>query len=374
MTHTRIEGRDPGQSRRWARTPQGNATAMVLNFYGLAEQPFGISPDPRFLFFSSTHREALASTLCAISAGRGFAALIAKPGMGKTTLLFDLLSMVRGQAKTAFLFQSQCTPRDLLSNLLEDLGIHDDGRDMALMQRKLNHALLNESRQGRQLVVVIDEAQNLDESVLEMVRMLSNFETPREKLIQFVLAGQPQLAEKLASPRLLQLRQRLSIIARIQPFTVEDTRLYIDHRLHVAGGSPGKPLFTTQALTLLCEYAEGIPRNINNVCFNALSLGCVAKQKTIDAEVIREVIDDLSLSATPKPRVRRPAPASAPAPSPRETKSQPTGKNPGTNLQPNREPVELVPDAPKSPRLPKTLVVQCLMVLVSGLLSAQGVL
>ncbi len=270
---------------------------MVLDYYKLAEQPFGVTPDPRYLFLSPTHREALASAVYGVTAGRGFTALIAKPGMGKTTLLFDLLNKVREQARTAFLFQWQCGPRDLLRSLLEDLGIEHKGEDIAKMQRKLNECLLSEASKGKQLVVVIDEAQNLSDSVLEVLRMLSNFETPQEKLMHFILAGQPQLAEKLNSPSLLQLRQRISIIARLKPFTAEDTRLYIDHRLRVAGYGFERPLFTTQTLAMITECSEGIPRNINNLCFNAMSLGCVNKQKTIDTDVIREVLGDLDLGS-----------------------------------------------------------------------------
>jgi type II secretory pathway predicted ATPase ExeA len=268
---------------------------QVLVFYQLSEQPFGVTPDPRYLFLSPTHREALASAVYGVSAGRGFTALIAKPGMGKTTLLFKLLNKVRDQAKTAFLFQSQCSPQDLLRSLLEDLGIENDSGDLMRMQRKLNECLLSEASKGKQLVVVIDEAQNLDEPVLEVLRMLSNFETPREKLMHFILAGQPKLAEKLDSPGLLQLRQRISIIARLKPFTVKETQLYIDHRLRVAGYDFKRPLFTKQAVAMIAEYAEGTPRNINNLCFNAMSIGCVYKQKSIDAEVIREVLGDLDL-------------------------------------------------------------------------------
>src|SRR5271169_3394417 len=150
---------------------------MVLDFYNLNEQPFGVTPDPRFLYLSPTHREALASVQYGVTAGRGFTALIARPGMGKTTLLFDFLTKVPIAAKTVFLFQSQPTPRDLLRNLLEDLGVLEDSDDIGLMQRKLNESLVCESKKGKSVVVVIDEAQNLDESVLEVVRMLSNFET-----------------------------------------------------------------------------------------------------------------------------------------------------------------------------------------------------
>jgi general secretion pathway protein A len=279
---------------------------MVLDFFNLSEQPFGVTPDTRYLYFSTTHREALASALYGVSCGRGFTTMIAQPGMGKTTLLFDFLQKVRNHAKTVFLFQPQADPRDLLRSLLADIGIEDEGSDFVRMHRKLNEVLLAESRVGRRLVVVLDEAQNLSYEVLEAVRMLSNFETPREKLMHLVLAGQPQLAEKLASPQLIQLRQRISIIARLQPFDTAETEKYIEHRLRVAGYDFATPMFSPQALETIAKYSQGIPRNINNVCFNAMSLGFVAKQRTIDDGIIREVITDLDLNIDEAEPVKTP--------------------------------------------------------------------
>ncbi len=270
---------------------------MILDYYNLKEQPFGVTPDPRYLYLSPTHREALASLSYGIRSQRGFMSLIAKPGMGKTTILFQLLSQLEGSARTVFLFQTLCNPKELLRSLLRDLGFADNGGDAVRMQEQLNHVLLAEARQGRRVVVVIDEAQNLEDSALELVRMLSNFETTSAKLMQIILAGQPQLREKLASPHLLQLRQRISICTRLQPFSVDETRLYVGHRLRVAGYDFNTPLFTPQAGALIAKYSEGIPRIINNICFNALSLGCVLKQKSIREEVVRESLDDLDLKA-----------------------------------------------------------------------------
>jgi general secretion pathway protein A len=269
----------------------------VLEYYNLKEDPFGVSPDPRYLYFSAVHREALATLSCGIRSRRGSMSLIAEPGMGKTTILFQLLSQLEGSARTVFLFQTLCTPKDLLRGLLRDLGIVDEHGDAVRMQEQLNHVLLAEARLGRTVVVVIDEAQNLEDSALELVRMLSNFETSSYKLMQIVLAGQPQLREKLASPQLLQLRQRMSIFARLQPLSVEETYQYMGHRLRVAGYDFKTPLFTRKAGALIAKYGEGIPRNINNICFNALSLGCALKQKTIKEEVVRETLDDLELKA-----------------------------------------------------------------------------
>jgi type II secretory pathway predicted ATPase ExeA len=269
---------------------------MVTSFYNLNEQPFGVTPDPRYLFLSASHREALASIQYGVTAGRGFTALIAHPGMGKTTLLFEFLSKLPSSCRSVFLFQSQSTPGELLQSLLADLEILDDSKDITGMQRQLNRYLIRESRQGRRLIIVIDEAQNLDDGVLEAVRMLSNFETPREKLLHVVLAGQPALADRLQAPSLVQLRQRISIVASLRAFSPKETREYIKHRLKVAGYDRPKPLFTEQALALIARHAEGIPRNINNICFNAMSLGCATKENIIDVVAVQEVLDDLDLS------------------------------------------------------------------------------
>jgi type II secretory pathway predicted ATPase ExeA len=291
---------------------------MVLDYYKLREHPFGVTPDARYLFLSSTHREALAALLYGVDAGCGFLALIARPGLGKTTLLFHLLSQLREKALTVFLFQTVSTPLDLLRALLIDLGVHETQGSLTQMQLRLQGVLLEEARRGKRVVVVIDEAQNLDDSVLELVRMLSNFETAREKLIQIVLSGQPQLADKIASPELEQLRQRVSIVANLQPFSREDTELYIEHRLRIAGYSSDTPLFTRDAVALIAEHSEGIPRNISNLCFNSLSLACALRRNPIDRETVREVIADLDigrfgkkipLPAQPEHRAPREVPA-----------------------------------------------------------------
>jgi type II secretory pathway predicted ATPase ExeA len=268
---------------------------MFLNFFGLREQPFGVTPDPRFLYLSPTHREALASLQYGIEVGRGFMGLIAQPGMGKTTILFQLLQRLGSSARTVFLFQTQCDARDFIRSLLADLGEGAAGGDMVQMHAKLNQVLIQEMQAGRRFVLVVDEAQNLDNSVLEVVRMLSNFETPRAKLMQIVLAGQPQLAEKLAHPSMSQLRQRLSIVAKLHPFTAAESSAYIDYRLSVAGYD-GPELFTAEARAVAASASGGIPRNINNLCFNALSLACALGKKTVTAAMMQEVLSDLDLS------------------------------------------------------------------------------
>jgi general secretion pathway protein A len=267
---------------------------MFLQYYGMREQPFGVTPSPYDLYLSATHREALASLFYGVEAGRGFMALIAKPGMGKTTLLFRLLQRLESSARTVFLFHTQCDSREFFGHLLADLGIDSQEHGLAHMHDQLNQVLLAEARAGRRFVLVIDEAQNLDDSVLETVRLLSDFETPRAKLMHIILAGQPQLAEKLARPGLVQLRQRISLLAHLEPFSLQETRAYIDHRLKAVGYVQPE-LFTPEAMEMIAARSEGIPRNINNICFNALSLGYALEKKKIDRAIVQEVLSDLNL-------------------------------------------------------------------------------
>jgi general secretion pathway protein A len=275
---------------------------MFEEFYKLAEQPFGVTPDPRYLYLSPAHSEARASVMLGVLQNRGFTALIAHPGMGKTSLLFDLLEKIHISARTVFLFQPQLTPQELMRSLLADLGIPDAGNDVAAMQLKLNDVLLRETASGKKVVIVIDEAQALSEEVLEVLRMLSNFETSREKLVHIVLAGQPQLADRLASSSMIQFRQRISIVARLDPFDAAETRAYIEHRLRVAGHKGWRAIFTDHAYALIAKHSQGIPRNINNLCFNAMSLGCALGQRSIGPSVIYEVLRDLDL----RPRAMEP--------------------------------------------------------------------
>ncbi|PYU02621.1 MAG: hypothetical protein DMG34_15705 [Acidobacteria bacterium] len=267
---------------------------MLLDYYGLNEQPFGVTPDPRYLFFSDGHREALAAIYYAIEERRGFSALVAKPGMGKTTLLFRLLESLQESARTAFLFQAGQDSRDFLDSLVRDLGIAAKSTDLPALHDALNTMLVKEMEENRRVVVVIDEAQNLTEQMLEQVRLLSNFETPAAKMIHIVLAGQPGLADKLASPALTQLRQRVGSVAHLPALNLKEITQYVDHRLGAAGYR-GPQLFASDALENIAAISEGIPRNINSICFQSLSLGFVYQKRQIDTAIVREVSRDLEL-------------------------------------------------------------------------------
>ena len=177
---------------------------------------------------------------------------------------------------------------------MSDLGVNGKDEDLGRMYSQFNEALVREARAGRRVVVIIDEAQNLEGSVFETVRLLSNFEIPGMKLMQILLAGQPQLADKLASRSLVQLRQRVSVLSRLTQFNSKDTSRYVSHRLRVAGYH-AKPLFTADALEIIHSRSDGIPRNINNLCFHALTLAFAIGQKTIDTSILSEVQEDLDI-------------------------------------------------------------------------------
>ena len=267
---------------------------LLYERYGLSENPFGFTPDPRYLYESQTHAEARSSLIVGIECGVGFQALIAPPGMGKTTLLSNILEHFDRVARTAFLCQTQGDSRDFLRTLITEFGGEAHESDLVHMQDTINQLLLRERRAGKQTIAIIDEAQSLDPAVLETLRLLSNFETSNEKLLHVILAGQPQLAQRLASPAFAQLSQRICMVTRLVPFNLEDTKKYIEHRLAIAGYK-GRPLFTSQAVTLIWEQSGGIPREINRFCFNALLLATAVGREQVDSDVLCEVVDDLHL-------------------------------------------------------------------------------
>ncbi|HLW51618.1 MAG TPA: TonB family protein [Candidatus Angelobacter sp.] len=267
---------------------------MFLEYFRLREQPFGVTPDPRYLFPSPGHREALASLLYGIETNLGFGALIAQPGMGKTTLLFHILEQYRHSARTAFIFNTQCNSFDLLRSCLSELDEETGGRDTFQLHEKFKHVLANEAEARRRVILVIDEAQNLGDAVMETVRLLSNFESAHTKLLHIILSGQPELAAKLGRPDLSQLQQRIPILTQLPCLSPQDVASYIEHRLRVAGYQ-GTPLFTPEAVRNIVVLSRGIPREINRLCFNSLSLTYASSKPAVDLSVVEEVAADLGL-------------------------------------------------------------------------------
>ena len=284
---------------------------MLSQYFGFKEEPFGISPDPRCLFLSQTHRQALEALEEGFLSNRGFTAMIAPPGMGKTTLLFRFLEDVRESARVVFLFDldATCEPREFVAYVLRDLGI-TPAQGSAEMHEQLSEALIKENMAGRKFVIVIDEAQNLSEAVLERVRLLTNFENSRGKLIQVVLSGQPQLSDKLLQSSLIQLRQRISTVCHIEPLSAGEIAGYIDYRVKMAG-HPGQPLFADDAIKLIAEASQGTPRVINNLCYNALSLCAKLKMTQVDAAMVAKVITSLQLVPQSNARAAAAAPVAA---------------------------------------------------------------
>lgn len=259
---------------------------MYLEHYGFKEDPFGVCPNPRFFFNSVHHAEAVATLYYAMTLRRGFAAFIAPPGLGKTTVLVSLLNRLRKEAEVALIVHPSLSGDAILESVLAAFGLEPNQR-MGPFLQKLHAA-------NRTAVVILDEAQNLGRDALETLRMLSNFETTETKLIQFIMAGQPGLAKLLGSPECEQIRQRVNLVARLKPLTTSEVSDYISHRVQVAGATTNP--FTREAARAIARVSEGVPRNINTICFNALTLGLALNKKKINTPEIEEVTADLDIT------------------------------------------------------------------------------
>ncbi len=266
---------------------------MYLNHFGLKEKPFEITVDPRFLYLSETHKEALAHLVYAVQEKKGFAVITGDVGTGKTTLVQTLLSRLDGNTRTAFIFNPKVENNgEFLHSICEDLEIHGEKGSKVDYLTRLNQFLLDCFARKENVVVIIDEAHTLSPELLEEIRLLTNLETPSHKLLQVMLLGQPELDNILSQPRFLPLKQRINVRYRLQPLSQKETGEYITRRLRVAGARTTQ-LFTAEALKKIYQYSRGIPRVINIVCDNALTNGYGGEKKMIDAGIIREAISDL---------------------------------------------------------------------------------
>lgn len=265
---------------------------MYREFFGLKEKPFNITSDPNFLYLSRVHKEAFAHLLYGIRERKGFLEITGEVGAGKTTLCRAILSQLDRNTRTAFIFNSTLPELQLIQAILEDFGMEVKRRNKVSMLKQLNAFLIDQLARGNNVVLIIDEAQNLKASILEEIRMLSNLETDKDKLFQIVLVGQPELKEKLASPALRQLRQRISVRFHITPLGRDELVEYIDHRLRVAG-SDGSIVFLPDAVEEIFSYSQGIPRVINMVCDKSLLTAYVSETKTVTQAIVEKSIHEI---------------------------------------------------------------------------------
>ncbi|HKK32091.1 MAG TPA: AAA family ATPase [Desulfomicrobiaceae bacterium] len=270
---------------------------MYLEYYNLTRDPFSVSPDPDFLFLSPSHKEAIGSLLFCIENRLGFAVLTGEVGTGKTTIIrYYLANCDRERILPVYIFNPDLTFNALLQTILSELGAAPT-KDSDLY-RTVQSALLTRAEAGQTVVLLIDEAQNIPLRTLEQLRMLSNFETSREKLLQVIFIGQPELDEILEKHSLRQLRQRIATRAVIRPLTADETLAYIEHRTHLAGGDAAR-IFSSAALREISHQAHGAPRTVNILCANAL-IACIGYgQKQVTRKIVREIVTDLSGRAEP---------------------------------------------------------------------------
>ncbi len=267
---------------------------MYLSFFGLSEKPFAITPDPRYLYLSERHAEALAHLLYGINESGGFIQLTGEVGTGKTTVVRTLLSRVPQHADVAVILNPRVTPVEFLLTICEELGLPIEAADrdsVKQMVDALNHRLLSAHAEGRRIIVIVDEAQNLSAEVLEQVRLLTNLETPTQKLLQIILIGQPELRELLDRNDLRQLAQRITGRYHLKPLSREETQGYVRHRLRVAG-AVGE-IFTTGALREVHRLAGGIPRVINVSCDRALLGAYTQETRKVTAALVRRAAGEV---------------------------------------------------------------------------------
>jgi general secretion pathway protein A len=262
---------------------------MYRNFYGLREKPFNTTPDPKFLFLTPGHREALAQLVYGVKEQHGFIALTGEVGTGKTTLVRALLQRLNGNTAIAFIANATLSFDGILEYMLDDLGAANGEQSTAQRLLALNRFLIERQHADQDTLLILDEAQNLEPATLEQIRLLSNFETSTRKLLQILLVGQPELGTKLALPQLRQLKQRIGLRCTIPRLTPGETRHYIRTRLRIAGARDLE-LFTDGALQRITEYAGGIPRVVNIVCDHCLVAGYAEQARTIDRSIVEASI------------------------------------------------------------------------------------
>src|SRR5215470_11001308 len=260
---------------------------MYEEFYGFRDNPFRLTPDPDYLFLSANHQEALGHLLFGVKEGGGVVVITGEIGAGKTTLLRTLVRNLDAQTTIAYIFNPALSSLELLQTINADLGLLSSSTSKKELTDELNRFLLAQQAAERRTVVIIDEAQDLEPGVLEQLRLLSNLETERAKLLQIVLVGQPELAQTLARPDLAQLDQRVTLRWHLKPLPVDDVGGYIRHRLQVAGNGRVPVVFTPAAIRLVYQFSRGVPRLINVLCHRALLIAYTQEERKIDSNLVR---------------------------------------------------------------------------------------
>ena len=268
---------------------------MYCRYYGLKERPFNVTSDPAFFFSSKKHKEALSHLLYGVSQRKGIIVLTGEIGTGKTTICRFFLNQIGKNVKTAFILNPTFSEIQLLESIVKDFGINPGKETKLGMVLELNNFLLRESNAGNNLVLIVDEAQNLKPSLLEQIRLLSNLETEKDKLLQVILVGQPELNNRLNLYDLRQLRQRIMVRYHIGPLEDDEIKSYINHRLEVAGsGSQPKGIeFSDEAIEMISRFSGGTPRLINMICDRALLAGFVSETNHIGFTIIKKCIEEL---------------------------------------------------------------------------------
>ncbi len=259
---------------------------MYYDYYGFREAPFNITPDPRFLFLSDAHQEALQHLHYGVQDRKGFIQLTGEVGCGKTTVCRKFFEQLDSRYITALVFNPMLSESQLLRTILQDFGVETKTNTRSTNYERLNRFLLEQTAAGRLAVVVIDEAQNLPTAMLENLRLLSNLETDDRKLLQIILIGQPELRDKLNATELRQLRQRITIRYHLGPLSEEDTERYLQHRISIAG-SQGIPYFERSAVRRIHRYSKGIPRLINALADKALLGSFVRRTNRINQRLVK---------------------------------------------------------------------------------------
>lgn len=268
------------------------ARGVYLEFYGLTEPPFSITPNPRFLFYSPRHREAFNHLLYGIRERKGFIQLTGEVGAGKTTLCRALLEELGNNYSTALILNPVLDNAELIRAVAAEYGLQVKGMERLEVLAEINRFLLKEAAADRDVVLVIDEAQNLSSESLEQIRLLSNLETNDQKLLQIVLMGQPELRDRLEEYSLRQLRQRITVRYHLTPLTRKELSQYVQHRLAISGAR-GVPTFTGPALWRVFSYSKGIPRLVNALCDKCLLAGYVRQSDQIDFGTVGRAINEL---------------------------------------------------------------------------------